>query len=278
MADPVFVDGVTPINAANMNKLQTRDEKGAINGYAPLGPDGKVPGAQLPPPVASGAALTYRGDWVAGTYVDGDVVVLGGIAYLCVGGPTIVAPDSNLWDDLTAPATSTPWVPMWSLAPAGGVLTGEVKQYGGAVVPPGYLWCDGASYLRSVYGALFSVIGTQFGSVDGTHFNVPDTRSRGVVGLGTHADTDALGKSDGIAEGGRSPRHRHSVDLSDPGHNHPLHVGSIGGSVGDAGGRNNEGNYTGMDPVGTGISVTVGPAGYPTDMPAYIVLNYMIKT
>ena len=160
----------------------------------------------------------------------------------------------------------------------GIAVRGLVKQYGGAVVPPGYLWCDGASYLRSVYGALFSVIGTQFGSVDGTHFNVPDTRSRGVVGLGTHADTDALGKSDGIAEGGRSPRHRHSVDLSDPGHNHPLHVGSIGGSVGDAGGRNNEGNYTGMDPVGTGISVTVGPAGYPTDMPAYIVLNYMIKT
>ena len=54
MADPVFVDDVTPLNAGNMNKLQTRDEKAATNGYASLGADGKVPAAQLPvvPPLA----------------------------------------------------------------------------------------------------------------------------------------------------------------------------------------------------------------------------------
>ena len=49
MADPVFADGVTPLNAANMNKLQTRDEKAAANGYPSLDATGKVPAAQLPP-------------------------------------------------------------------------------------------------------------------------------------------------------------------------------------------------------------------------------------
>ena len=48
MADPVFVDDVTPLNAVNMNKLQTRDEKAAANGYPSLDASGKVPTAQLP--------------------------------------------------------------------------------------------------------------------------------------------------------------------------------------------------------------------------------------
>lgn len=47
MADPVFVDGVTPLNAVNMTKLQTRDEKGQPGGYASLDGTGKVPAAQL---------------------------------------------------------------------------------------------------------------------------------------------------------------------------------------------------------------------------------------
>ena len=46
----------------------------------------------------SGAELAYEGDYVAATeYQDGDVVVKDGIAYICVGGPTTVAPDPTPW-------------------------------------------------------------------------------------------------------------------------------------------------------------------------------------
>ena len=48
-------------------------------------------------PVWGGAGLAYKGDWAAGTFVDGDVVVKDGIAYLCVGGPTALAPDPAPW-------------------------------------------------------------------------------------------------------------------------------------------------------------------------------------
>lgn len=48
MADPVWIDGSTPLNAVNMNKLQTRDEKTVANGYPSLDSTGKVPQAQLP--------------------------------------------------------------------------------------------------------------------------------------------------------------------------------------------------------------------------------------
>jgi hypothetical protein len=48
-------------------------------------------------PVWGGAGLAYKGDWAAGTFVDGDIVVKDGIAYLCVGGPTALAPDPIPW-------------------------------------------------------------------------------------------------------------------------------------------------------------------------------------
>jgi hypothetical protein len=51
-----------------------------------------------------GSDLSYDGAYVpAATYNDGDVVVKDGIAYLCVAGPTAVAPDSTPWG-LTVPS------------------------------------------------------------------------------------------------------------------------------------------------------------------------------
>lgn len=60
MADPVWVDGQTPLNAANMTKLQTRDERGVPNGYAPLGSDSKVPAPNLPDLTGTYQALSQK--------------------------------------------------------------------------------------------------------------------------------------------------------------------------------------------------------------------------
>lgn len=48
----------------------------------------------------------------------------------------------------------------------------------GVTIPPRWLLCDGKSYLRADYPELFKAIDSFFGSVDGTHFNVPDLRGR----------------------------------------------------------------------------------------------------
>lgn len=48
-----------------------------------------------------------------------------------------------------------------------------------------WLPCDGSSLLRADYPDLFAVIGVVYGTVDGTHFNVPDLRGRVPVGIGT---------------------------------------------------------------------------------------------
>lgn len=64
----------------------------------------------------------------------------------------------------------------YGFVPIGGLLA-----YAGAAPPPGYLECDGSAISRSTYGALFSVIGTNYGSGDGsTTFNLP-TESQAVA-------------------------------------------------------------------------------------------------
>jgi hypothetical protein len=74
--------------------------KGAVNGYAPLGADQKVPLTNLPDDIGGGggAELVFEGDYVPATeYQDGDYVMKDGVVYVCVGGPTTAPPDSTLW-------------------------------------------------------------------------------------------------------------------------------------------------------------------------------------
>lgn len=69
--------------------------------------------------------------------------------------------------------------------------TGSILAYGGGSAPTGYLMCDGSSQLRASYSALFAIVGTSFGTVDGTHFNLPDLRGRVPVGADAMSGTAA---------------------------------------------------------------------------------------
>lgn len=67
----------------------------------------------------------------------------------------------------------------------GGVPTGVYLPFAGPVsaLPPGWLFCDGQAVSRTVYAALFAVLGTVYGVGDGsTTFNLPDLRGRSPVG------------------------------------------------------------------------------------------------
>lgn len=61
---------------------------------------------------------------------------------------------------------------------------GTILAYGGSTAPSGWLLCQGQSLLRTDYPDLFNVIGTAFGSVDSTHFSLPDARECALVGSG----------------------------------------------------------------------------------------------
>jgi microcystin-dependent protein len=84
----------------------------------------------------------------------------------------VVDPTTHVYESVYAPA-------------------GEVRLFAGDTAPFGFLFCHGQSVLRASYPSLFAVIGTKFGSADGTHFNLPDTRGRYILGF----DGNATGRT-----------------------------------------------------------------------------------
>ena len=65
-----YVDGSTPLDAAHMNALQQKVEKGITNGYASLDSGGKVPVAQIP------LTVVGYGTSLPGSPVDGQEAIL----------------------------------------------------------------------------------------------------------------------------------------------------------------------------------------------------------
>jgi microcystin-dependent protein len=99
-----------------------------------------------------------------------------------------------------------------------GPQTGEIISAGVSTAPAGFLACDGSSLLRTDYADLFAAIGTTFGAADGTHFNVPDTRRRALVGkggTGTGTLAATVGSTGGEEEHtlttAETPAHTHTV-------------------------------------------------------------------
>lgn len=183
--------------------------------------------------------------------------------------------------------------------------------YMGTVAPAGYLMLDGAVYLRATYPALFAVCGTNYniGGELATQFRLPDMRGRMPVGVGTHADINALGKNEGESTvGNRRPKHKHPGTVNADGthshngstdgqgnHNHGLAAVSNnainsgdtplatpatfgGGSfvTSDAGSHSH-----GLSTDSQGShqhSYTAGPsANSPTDAPAFLTFNWIVK-
>lgn len=60
---------------------------------------------------------------------------------------------------------------------------GTIMPWSKANVPAGFLYCNGQSVSRTLYAELFAVIGTTFGSVDASNFNVPDFQDRLPMGM-----------------------------------------------------------------------------------------------
>lgn len=78
---------------------------------------------------------------------------------------------------------------------------GSASLYFGASAPTGWLFCDGSAVSRATYAALFTAIGTTFGTGNGsTTFNLPDLRGRIPLGAGTGNQSGASGT--GVISGG----------------------------------------------------------------------------
>ena len=75
-----------------------------------------------------------------------------------------------------------------------GIDTGMIIPFAGnGDIPAGFLLCNGASVLRDTYPDLFKVIGTTYGAVDDTHFNLPDLIGRFAEGSDVAGDVKEAG-------------------------------------------------------------------------------------
>lgn len=73
-----------------------------------------------------------------------------------------------------------------------GIPVGGVQAFAGSSAPTGWLLCYGQAVSRTTYAALYAVIGTTYGTGNGsTTFNLPDLRGRTVAGLDNMGGTDA---------------------------------------------------------------------------------------
>lgn len=98
--------------------------------------------------------------------------------------------------------------------------SGIILPYAGSSIPSGFLACDGSSLLRATYPNLFTAIGTTWGAADGTHFSVPDTRGRTLIGDGTGAGltartlgTQNIGEETHALSIAELAAHTHTIDL-----------------------------------------------------------------
>lgn len=142
---------------------------------------------------------------------------------------------------------------------------GCVIPFAGAAAPTGWLLCQGQAVSRTTYAQLFSVIGTTYGSGDGsTTFNLPDMRGRVAVG----SDANSIGTLRGETA--------HKLTLSEiPSHSHPY--SSYIYSTGAENGRINSQEGAGVkwaDPTNTRPS---GGGDNHNNMRPSLYLHYIIK-
>lgn len=88
---------------------------------------------------------------------------------------------------------------------------GTIKAFAGTTIPANWMLADGRSLLRADYPDLFAVIGTTYGAADGTHFNLPDLRSRMIYGATTPAAAGGVGGAATVAlSEAEMPSHSHA--------------------------------------------------------------------
>ncbi len=218
-------------------------------------------------------ALTYGGVTLSNAVTGTGSMVLSASPAL-TGAPT--APTA-------AAGTNTTQIATTAFVLANGVPTGGLVMWSTASAPSGYLLCDGSAVSRTTYASLFAVVGSTFGSGDGsTTFNLPNYTNRMPYGT-------TIGATGGSANA-TLVSHTHTASVSDPQHSHSTTFNQT--SKGNNAtpymlsnpfiGENFNGSVAlSTTSAATGISVgisTEGSSATNANLPPYLGINFIIKT
>lgn len=182
---------------------------------------------------------------------------------------------NNVQIDVTgAVATNTLVYDGTKFAPGAGgggggesLPSGSITQFAGSSAPSGWLSCDGSAISRTTYAALFAVIGTTYGSGDGsTTFNIPNMKGRVPVGLdSSQTEFDSLGEAGGAKTHtlttAEMPSHTHTQNSHNHSQNAHAHGMNNAGSHQHLVNGLNTGIPAGTNGFGIGM-LRVGDGGY----------------
>jgi microcystin-dependent protein len=163
-------------------------------------------------------------------------------------------------------------------------LTGTILPTVATSAPAGWLLCDGSAVSRTNYANLFNIVGTAFGTGDGsTTFNLPDLRGRSIIGVGTGSGLTARARGDtGGAEThtlteAQMPLHGHPVrnTFSSQSTFASLTTGGFPVSTASA---VNSAAYTGTPSNTAGQQIGgTGGNGAHNNMQPFMALSYIIR-
>lgn len=156
-------------NYNDLNNLPSLDfipnsEKGVAGGVATLGNDTKISDNQLP------------------------IATTTDLGVIKVGANLTIGEDGTLNAIGGSGGTVSDTLPI-----------GSVVEWFSTTIPTNWLECNGQAISRTEYAELFAVIGTKYGSGDGsTTFNLPNIKGKTTVGLDIDdTDFNTLGKTGG---------------------------------------------------------------------------------
>jgi microcystin-dependent protein len=153
--------------------------------------------------------------------------------------------------------------------------SGTVLPYAALTAPTGFLLAYGQEVSRSTYAALFAVIGTTYGTGDGsTTFNLPDLRGRipaGKDNIGGTAANRLTTISNNLGSTGGAETHTLTVAQM-PSHSHTVSAAGTGTA---------STNYATKASTAQNTSFTTDTAGSGNahnNVQPTIILTYIIKT
>lgn len=216
---------------------------------------------------------------VKGTEIDDELVAISGAVASKAdkSSPTFTgtpaAPTASSGTSTTQIATTA-----FAMGAAALVMpSGALLQWPTATAPTGFLLCSGAAVSRTIYAALFAVIGTTFGAGDGTTtFNLPDFDNRFAVGAGDLYTVGATGGSkDAVVVS-------HTHTATDAGHTHGIaYSGTLGFEGGGGYGGTAFGGSVNQATQSSTADITVSSAGVSgtnANLPPYLSIYFIIKT
>jgi microcystin-dependent protein len=201
------------------------------------------------------------------------------------------APTPTAGDNSTNIATTA----FVDTATIGLVPIGGVVAYAASAAPANFAILNGQAISRTTFAALFALIGTTYGSGDGsTTFNLPDLRGRVIAGVdgGANRLTTASMSSQTLAGVGGTesitlgpsqiPAHTHPNSLTDNGHVHGYQEFSAGSGTVGGGGSFGANVAANTNAAVTGITITnaanTGGGGSHLNVQPTMELTLLVRT